>query len=149
MNYIEALSDHPVEHPTVFMAGGITNCPDWQQELRELLQDVPNGTLVNPRRKDFPIHDPNAAKEQIAWEHRWLGKADYISFWFCKETLCPIVLFELGTAMFRGKPVIVGVEPGYEREPDVRIQTRLYMPTNRAIVTSLRGLANEIERLMR
>jgi len=153
MYYIEAPNEQlPLSRPSIFMAGEVTGCPDWQQELRELLQDRPNGTLVNPRRKNFPIDDPNAAKAQIAWEEKWLRKVDYISFWFCKETLCPIVLFELGTCMYRGTPIIIGIEPDYAREQDVRIQTSLYMRCwqslpDRQFETSLEGMADAIRKL--
>lgn len=55
---------------SVFLAGGITDCPWWQDEIINLLKDE-SGILYNPRRKDFPIGDSMAAKEQIAWEF-WL-----------------------------------------------------------------------------
>jgi hypothetical protein len=35
--------------PAVFLAGGITGCPDWQAELVRMLADVPVA-LLNPRR---------------------------------------------------------------------------------------------------
>ena len=50
---------------SLFLGGGITNCPDWQKELIELLKDTPDLVMFNPRRANFPIHDPNAAEEQI------------------------------------------------------------------------------------
>ena len=28
--------------------------------------------VFNPKRENFPIDDPNAAYEQIAWEFSWL-----------------------------------------------------------------------------
>lgn len=131
MNYVEATNQpHPdAPRPYVFVAGGITDCPDWQTELRSLLEDL-DFTLLNPRRADFPIDDPKAAREQISWEHEWLWKSDIISFWFCANTLNPIVLYELGSHLSRassGLPVeiIVGIEPGYERTQDVMIQTEL------------------------
>ena len=115
------------DNKSIFLAGGITGCPDWQKEMAERLSDAPL-TILNPRRKNFPIDDPTAAFGQIAWEHNALKVADFILFWFCKATLCPIVLYELGAWSMTHKPIFIGIEPGYKREYDVRIQTRLAKP---------------------
>jgi hypothetical protein len=122
-----------------FLAGGITGCPDWQSDLIEILSGTPR-ILLNPRRPDFPIHDPSASEKQIAWEHRHLRRADHIIFWFCAATLCPIVLYELGAWSMTDKPLTIGIEPGYERERDVRIQTALVRP-DVPVVASLEELA--------
>ena len=95
MHYIEALTEYePGPLPAVFLAGGITGCPGWQQEIVGRLHDL-SVVLLNPRRANFPINDPTAAPQQIEWEHRH-PKADTIAFWFPCETLCPITLYELG-----------------------------------------------------
>lgn len=127
MQYIEAPSDEEVEHVSIFLAGGITNCPDWQQAIREIFAPF-DITIFNPRREKFPIDDPNAAAEQIRWEYERLRKADINLFWFAAGSLNPIVLFEYGSAMERGKPIVVGCDPEYERIQDVRIQTMLRRP---------------------
>jgi len=124
MIYIEALE---TVGKSIFLAGGISNCPDWQQEMRLLLQDT-DLILFNPRRAQFPIGDPSAAQEQIEWEHDHLRSADAILFWFPCETLCPIVLYELGAWSMTGKPIFVGVHPDYKRRQDVEIQTYLARP---------------------
>jgi hypothetical protein len=109
----------------LFLAGGITGCPDWQGEAVKKLQDL-HITILNPRRKNFPIHDKSAAEEQIMWEFNALNNATHILFWFCKATLCPIVLYELGRHLARSKAgIFIGIEPGYKRAQDVMIQTRL------------------------
>ncbi len=102
-----------------------------------------NFAILNPRRANFPIDSPDAAELQIRWEFEHLRKADIISFWFCKETIQPIVLYELGAWSMTKKPIVVGVEPGYEREQDVRIQTNLIRPDVR-ILNTLEALANEL-----
>lgn len=127
---------------SIFLAGGITNCPDWQRKIVELLEKT-DLTLLNPRRADFPIHDPNAAKEQISWEYRHLRKADGILFWFPCETICPIVLYELGQWSVMSKPIFVGVHPKYLRRQDVEIQTELIRPEVN-IVYSLVELAKQV-----
>jgi hypothetical protein len=86
-------------------------------------------TVMNPRRKDFPIGDPSAAEVQIAWEYHALRRVRGILFWFACETICPIVLFELGGALNRaheqGCRLFIGAHPEYTRLQDVVIQTRL------------------------
>jgi hypothetical protein len=141
--YVESPNEWtPLGERGVFLAGGITGCPDWQREMRDLLCES-GLTLLNPRRKDFPIHDPGAAKAQIEWEHRHLRKADLILFWFCAATLNPIVLYELGAWSMTDKPIAVGVETGYKRTDDVLIQTRLARPEV-TVVSSLGELAADV-----
>ena len=146
VNYITALETIPRynKKPTLFLAGGITNCPEWQDEMINMLKDS-NWFLLNPRRKNFPIHDPNASLEQIHWEYQHLRFADAISFWFCKETLCPIVLYELGAWSMTNKPLFIGIDPDYQRRQDVEIQTSLARPTIK-IVYSLSDLCEQINK---
>jgi len=143
MNYIEAPhTTYNLTGPSIFLAGGITNCPDWQATMAGILSDT-DLTLLNPRRKDFPIGDPGAALNQIRWEHQQLRKATAILFWFPCETVCPIVLYELGAWSMTGKPLFVGVHPDYERKQDVEIQTGLVRP-DIVIVKSLNKLAGQV-----
>ena len=108
----------------LFLAGGITNCPNWNDEVIENLNDISTLTIYNPRRKNFPIDDPNAAEQQISWEFNHLRCCNIISFWFPKETLCPITLFELGRWGYsqHDKKIFVGMHPEYKRKDDVIIQ---------------------------
>lgn len=128
----------------MFLAGGITGCPDWQSTIAELLTDT-DLVLLNPRRPDFPIGDKSAAYQQILWEFMHLRKAERILFWFPAENAagCPIALYELGAWLMTDKPVVVGVEPGYVREEDVVIQTQLQRP-NIVVVDSLFDLAEAV-----
>ena len=142
MQYIEAISNEKPKFTSVFLAGGITNCPDWQSEVVDSLKNT-DITIFNPRRKNFPIHDPNASFEQIKWEFQKLREADILSFWFSRWSLNPIVLFEYGSALEREKSIIVGVDPDYERKRDVEIQTSLIRP-RLEIVTSIQDLTDEI-----
>jgi hypothetical protein len=115
-------------HRKVFLAGGITGCPDWQAEVVDQCQRSYRSaklTLVNPRRKNFPIDDPTAAEDQIRWEHYMLRKVDGIAFWFPEESICPISLYELGAWSMIPGNLFVGVHPNYVRRLDVAIQTRL------------------------
>ena len=145
MRYIEALEDMESNQSqtSLFLAGGITDCPDWQQELVNLLRDT-DLVLLNPRRAQFPMADPTAASQQIDWEHRHLRLADAISFWFCAEAIQPITLYELGAWSMTDKPLFVGVHPDYVRSQDVEIQTKLARPDVK-IVYTLSGLADQIK----
>ena len=144
MKYIEAPNMDGVngDFKSIFLAGGITGCPNWQQEIVEFLSQT-DLILLNPRREDFPIGDPNAALEQIRWEHQRLRSADEILFWFPRETICPIVLYELGAWSMTDKPIYVGMHPNYSRRQDVEIQTKLVRP-DVEIVYSLRNLSRQI-----
>ena len=143
MKYIEAPTEYNGKENSLFLAGGITNCPNWQTELKNLLQNE-NIVLFNPRRTNFPVHDlDKTTLEQIGWEHRHLRKADAISFWFPKETICPITLYELGTWSTTDKPLFIGIHPEYQRKQDVEIQTKLVRP-DIEIVYSIDSLARQI-----
>lgn len=120
----------------VFLAGGITGCPDWQKEIIKKLDDrCDTATLVvmNPRRENFPIHDPHAARDQIAWEYKNLERADIFSMYFCESVSDqPICMYELGRNLLRMQMrfpadwqnrIIISVEDGYKRKQDVLIQT--------------------------
>jgi Nucleoside 2-deoxyribosyltransferase like len=144
VKYIEAPEVPPDNNPKgyLFLAGGITNCPDWQSDMVSMLADT-KLKLLNPRRKNFPINDPMAAYDQIKWEYAGLRFAEKILFWFPSETLCPIVLYELGAWSMTNKPIYIGMHPDYQRRQDVEIQTSLTRPEVK-IVYSLPDLASQI-----
>lgn len=144
MKYIECPGIYKgnKKEKSLFLAGGITGCLDWQSELVGLLKNE-DLTLLNPRRKNFPINDPNANEAQIKWEYNHLKKATAVSFWFPKETLCPITLYELGKQSVYNKPLFIGVHPDYKRKSDVEIQTGLIRPKIK-IAYSIEDLAKQI-----
>jgi hypothetical protein len=127
--------DGDVPH-LVFMAGGITDCPDWQAYYYDLVKHrIPDDfVLINPRRDNFDVRDPSMSDEQIKWEYKWLQRASIVSFWFPQETLCPITLFELGKELglqcgpHPRKKIVLGMHPDYKRRVDVETQTALVDP---------------------
>lgn len=132
---------------SLFLGGGITDCPDWQKEMVHRLTET-RLAIYNPRRANFPIDDPEAAEEQITWEYVHLQRADAAVFWFPCETLCPIVLFELGRWSYamvpaHEKPIFVGVHPDYKRRKDVEIQMQLARPRLK-VVYDLKSLAQQV-----
>lgn len=131
LKVITAVEPLVYESPSVFLGGGILNCPPWADEVIKELADT-NCVAYNPRRKDFDINDPSVEQEQIEWEFTALAIADIFSMWFCNASSDqPICLYELGrhlTIRQRNNDldsVVIGVEPGYKRERDVYIQTAL------------------------
>lgn len=149
MQYIEAPDDAEPKNydQSLFLAGGITNCPDWQSEMVKMLQSEPI-TIFNPRRANFPIDDSKATYQQIAWEYIRLHKAKMISFWFSYGSPNPIVFFELGAALERqahsNQKLIIGCHPDFERKADVIYQVRLMLPSQ-TICMFLSDMAYEIK----
>jgi len=137
MKYIEAFSrvfksgmDHNDNPATsLFLAGGISNCPDWQSDILGCLRGF-DITVVNPRRVTFDIFNSKEAERQIEWEHKHLSLCDNILFWFPRETVCPITLLEYGKFLSpsNGKKLFVGCHPEYSRSLDLDVQTRLERP---------------------
>lgn len=127
----------------LFVAGGISNCSDWQNEFINILQPT-DLILFNPRRKDFDINDPKMTVEQINWEYTHLQTSDAIAFWFPPETMCPITLFELGSSLRRFHvEIFVGIHPDYKRRMDLEIQIPLVRPEIQ-IVYSVKELAQQV-----
>jgi hypothetical protein len=138
----EVYSVKVAQSSTLFLAGGITNCPDWQAEMIDYLKDIPDLVIYNPRRegKFSKSHE----EEQIAWEYLHLLNASLISFWFARGSLNPIVLYELGMwGNSRQRPIFVGVDPEYERKADVMVQTQIANP-DVDIVMSVYDLAAQV-----
>lgn len=141
--YIEKADD-----VTCFLAGGITNCPDWQHEvIRELKmfdvkfpRQLQNLVVFNPRRDNFPIDNPDAAQEQIEWEFKWLQRMDLFSMYFTAgESDQPICMYELGRNLLKmmmrfpddyAERILISCDPLYKRAQDVKIQTRLAFSDN-------------------
>ena len=123
----------------VFLAGGITNCENWQKECIKQLEERYHGTdnlvVFNPRRENFPINDPSASLQQIQWEFDAIERCDIFSMYFCSgESDQPICMYELGRNILRiqnrfpldwEKRIVISVERGYKRKQDVLIQTDL------------------------
>lgn len=121
---------------SVFLAGGITDCPNWQQSVIDHIKGTSfwlhrkDLLILNPRRDNFPMDDPSAAEEQIKWEFDALDRADIFSVWFADSaSVQPITQYELGRqmALRRSDPksVVIGVDPKYPRAQDVYVQTEL------------------------
>lgn len=133
----------------VFLAGGITDCPDWQTELLGMLEHVNGITIYNPRRLEFDITNKSIQEEQVTWEYVKLRQATVMSFWFSSGSYNPISLYELGMwGTSRNIPLVVGIDPDYIKKSDVIEQVALARPDVK-IVFSLEDLSNEIIKITR
>lgn len=138
---------HRPERISLFLAGGITNCPDWQSEAIDRFKGMAQLDILNPRRPFYPMENADEARIQISWEFHQLEQSDIILFWFPKESICPIVLYELGVQM--GKAMtgmmpksFVGTHPEYARKTDVKIQTQLALKRAFRIYEDLETMVN-------
>lgn len=131
------IEDEPL-YKSVFLAGGITNCKEWQKEVIAELCDE-NISVYNPRQEHFDIADKNASYKQILWEYERLEKMDIFSMYFCNDNSDqPICMYELGRNVVRMQNrfpndwqnrIVVSVENGYKRMQDVVIQLQLCAPS--------------------
>jgi hypothetical protein len=120
-----------------FLAGGITNCQEWQDLIISKLKNEDDNLIIfNPRRKKFPINDPTASFEQIKWEFDYLEQCDIFSMYFdsTEKSDQPICFYELGRNIERMKQrfskdwinrILISVDTNFRRYPDVIIQTLL------------------------
>lgn len=144
---VEEYSDSDLNGKTAcFLAGGITNCRNWQIEVINLLKDYEKNmdlsdlVIFNPRRDNFPSDDPNSSKEQIKWEFDALSKSDIFSMYFVGETEStqPICFYELGKDLGLRFPnfenVVITSEPSFLRNIDVREQVSLI--TNNTVIVN-------------
>lgn len=145
MRIITAVEEYQTaeDEVKVFLAGGITNCPDWQKEVIDNLKkydakypgELDKLVVFNPRRPNFPIGDPNASREQITWEFNALNEMDIFSMFFTDgPSDQPICMYELGRNILRMQVlnpanydhrIVISCDPKYKRFEDVKIQTEL------------------------
>jgi hypothetical protein len=142
MNYIEAPNEYDGEGFAMFLAGGISDEGNWQMELTRSIAGT-QATILNPRRRDFPIGNRVEERRQIEWERRYLERADLVVFWLAPPTLCPIALFELGVCCGRDVPLVVGVDPNYTLRSDVDIHLSLHRP-ELSLFDSVKRLARAV-----
>lgn len=138
IDYLNKKEDSPI----LFLAGGISNCPNWQDIAAEKLSSL-NIVLLNPRREawDDSIQD----YEQIKWEFDAIQKSTHIIFWFTPDTTNPITLFEYGKELVkRNKVMYVGCHPDYVKKNDVYIQSQLEFGDDFKLYDSLENLLDAV-----
>jgi len=143
-----------------FLAGGIVNCREWQNDVlnglnKKLKDDYESERLVlfNPRRKNFPINDQTASLKQIQWEFEWLEKCQIFSMFFDGPTVSdqPICFYELGRNIERMKQkfpkdwymrIIISINSNFRRSNDVILQTKF--ATNDKIKVNVANSSDEL-----
>ncbi len=115
-----------VSGPSVFLVGPITNAQDWQKEATRLL--LPHANVFNPRRpllvrSGQDQDEVDFFDEQVEWELEHQEKADLIVAWLANsiDPNSPRLIgrttrVEVGWHVGRGKPMVVGIEPGFPGE---------------------------------
>ena len=162
MKVITAIENYNLNQLEIpcFLAGGITNCSEWQKDVIKGLNEKLNGDLqsnclilFNPRRENFPINDPNASLDQIKWEYNWLEKCQIFSMYFdgTAKSDQPICFYELGRNIERMKQkfpkswqlrTVISVDSNFKRYNDVIIQSKL--ATNNEIKVNVSNSYDEL-----
>lgn len=131
--------DARINHTTIFLAGGINKCWEWQQacldEIERLSKEkkvnTDNMIIYNPRRPYFKTDaKPRDIYEQVQWEYHYLESCDVFSMYFCEsESTQPICMYELGRNVVKKQQakdsidrVVVSAECNYSRYLDVAYQ---------------------------
>ena len=125
---------------SIFLAGGISNCPDWQSTISCMFDK--KYSLFNPRRPNMTVFKKEDSDYQIEWECKYLDFCDHIIFWFPKESVCPITLFELGKYTATDKNIVIGIEKGYTRSFDIIKQMSMLTNRNIRIVSTLKEIVS-------
>ena len=145
MQVFEAIEsyDHNPGAISLFLAGGISQCDDWQSEVIKVLKDIEattmpalkNLVIFNPRRSTFDITNKNETVNQIHWEFNCLEHADLFTMFFANSpSPQPICFYELGRNLVRMQQrfpedfdtrILIGVQNGFSRADDVFIQSDL------------------------
>ena len=144
----------------VFLAGGITNCKNWQKAVIDelgMLDDSSYSDLIiyNPRQENFDVSNKNASYDQIAWEYHFLNRMNLFCMCFvASESVQPICMYELGryiSEMQRRFPsdwtdrIIIFVEDGYKRKLDVLVQVyfAIYGKIKPIVITDTSDVSTE------
>lgn len=120
-----------------FMAGGLQRC-EWHDEFLNMLKSFVASRLVvyNPKRESFELDSEDAAREQIAWEFKYLnayiGKPYIFSMYFDNsESQQPICFYELGrylALLDKASSLdscVISCHPYFSRKLDVETQVKL------------------------
>lgn len=130
----------------IFLAGSIEmdKAEKWQDKIIEKLKDIPDLTILNPRRENWNSSWEQSINnmffnEQVTWELDGIERADTILFYFDPNTKSPITMMELGIAsgLPTDKNIIVCCPEGFWRKGNVDILCSRMKHVNLLIVKSL------------
>ena len=128
----------------IFLAGGITNCSNWQKTLLENFsltlkekEYISNILFINPRRESsISFKNEEEIIKQIKWEFKYLNQCDLFTMFFDDTKLSdqPICFYELGKYLnqFQNiyknnyeEHIIISYKKGFRRTLDLKIQVDL------------------------
>lgn len=99
--------------PLIYLGG---NCRgrDWRLDFYHRFEQS-DVTFVNPRRDAFvdPEIEPAAHAQQVEWERNALNRCDIAIFWLGEGLANQAARVEMGYALGRDKPVLIGSEEGF------------------------------------
>ncbi len=117
----------------MFLCGSIDlgNAQPWQDKVVDLLSDLENLEIYNPRRDDWDSTwvqsiDFQPFNQQVNWELDHITTADIVLVYFDPKGQAPITLLELGILSQLAKPVIVCCPDGFWRKGNVDIISERY-----------------------
>ena len=127
----------------IFLAGGITNCSNWQKTLIENFsltlkekEYISNILFINPRRESsISFKNEEEIIKQIKWEFKYLNQCDLFTMFFDDTKLSdqPICFYELGKYLNQfqniyknyDEHIIISYKKGFKRTLDLKIQVDL------------------------
>lgn len=117
-------------------------CGDWQGWVAKSLNKY-DIIVANPRIDYWDSLDDDGLFRQTQWEHNAMELSDMIAFWFCRDDVQPLSLFELGRWSYTEKRIVVGASPMYPMLRELKSQMAVVRPEMK-IEDSLKGLAQSI-----
>lgn len=136
---------------TVFLAGSIEmgEAENWQERVASELSDVPNLTILNPRRDNWDSSWSQSItnrqfREQVEWEISAQEEANVIFMYFAPATKSPITLLELGLFARSGK-LIVCCPDGFWRKGNVEVVCQRFgIPLSSELDDAIERLRNSL-----
>ena len=117
MAYTLIRADEPIREdlvgPVVFLGG---NCRgrDWRLDFYHRFEQS-DVNFINPRREQFfdPELDPVKHATQVEWERQAMDRANIAIFWLGEGLANQASRVEIGYALGRKLPTLVGAEEGF------------------------------------
>ncbi|MBS3146414.1 hypothetical protein J4471_01840 [Candidatus Woesearchaeota archaeon] len=125
-----------VKDTLIFLAGPITNAPDWQSDAMNFLsKSKKNIYVASPRRN---LKEPDDLIKQVEWETYYLNKAaekGVILFWLAKPSKLDssrcygqTTRYEIGewikSNKIFGTKIVLGIEKGFGNESYIEYRVK-------------------------
>jgi len=165
MHYVQAFSElhdswfsrRGRHEYALYLAGGMSNCPNWQKEFTQHFENLKddcqtmmrcfwlnNLTIINPRRNNYDPTKKSEVKKQTMWEYSHIKSSDAMVFYFPEESICSSALLQYGKCLASNKKIFLGIDESYTKLLDLYTITRLERP-DQPINYSLKDLIEEVQ----